>query len=436
MADDTLAKLEQPDDRTLAFMPLGFGVGLRMSPADSADFWQEVADGFELHNDVAEQTRRSFADVRTAFVYGLFCYEIFTLIHDRAVFVLEQALRDRFLESQNGTLRVVIEGVEQGVAVDSFADVRNAVRSSRGKSSVRLAVDVDGITEHMRFNGGLDDLLRWARRTRLARGQRTATAERVLTAFRNDAAHPSAYKLVTPVDTGRTLSDLAEIIDNLWGHSTPGGRLYPAPLARHTMVVAWNSKSSISWSLAANLCDGSGWESYTDFAFVQGVWHPNGSDLSRYDSVYETTADPTDYLWGPGTRREALSWLREHPAFTDTVSARDRQFAIREHDGMLWLPMTPEKAAEQPAGKRVGHWYLIEADTPTNAFAHVRSLYLEGSQCQRIKVCPSCYAVTVAEGKLRTIVDAARLRHVQMQAAVADFFVPGLGSGIRAVPLG
>lgn len=58
------------------------------------------------------------------------------------------------------------------------------------------------------FNGMLGGLLRWARRE-------------------------GTYNLDTAVEAGRSLSDLAEIISHLWGHQTPGGRLYPAPLARH-----------------------------------------------------------------------------------------------------------------------------------------------------------------------------------------------------------
>jgi hypothetical protein len=34
-----------------------------------------------------------------------------------------------------------------------------------------------------------------------------------------------------PADAARTISDLAEIINQFWGSATPGGRLYPAPIA-------------------------------------------------------------------------------------------------------------------------------------------------------------------------------------------------------------
>ena len=56
--------------------------------------------------------------------------------------------------------------------------------------------------------------------------------------LRNNVAHPH-YHLAMPPDSARAIRDLAEIINRLWGHPTPGGRLYPAPLTREPMVIAW-----------------------------------------------------------------------------------------------------------------------------------------------------------------------------------------------------
>jgi hypothetical protein len=50
-------------------------------------------------------------------------------------------------------------------------------------------------------------------------------------------AHPSSYGLVTPADSARSILDAAEIINHLWGSSTPGGRLYPAPIRREILAV-------------------------------------------------------------------------------------------------------------------------------------------------------------------------------------------------------
>ena len=54
-----------------------------------------------------------------------------------------------------------------------------------------------------------------------------------------------------PVDSARTISDAAEIINHLWGSSTPGGRLYPAPVRSEIQVVAWRTDGSVMNGLAS-----------------------------------------------------------------------------------------------------------------------------------------------------------------------------------------
>lgn len=75
-----------------------------MRPEDAAKFQQQIVAQFELAPQVAEGTRDSFEDLRKVFAYGLLCYEIFTLVNDRGLLVLEQALRDRFIDHHQGTL--------------------------------------------------------------------------------------------------------------------------------------------------------------------------------------------------------------------------------------------------------------------------------------------------------------------------------------------
>lgn len=56
------------------------------------------------------------------------------------------------------------------------------------------------------------------------------------------------------MEAARTLSDLAEIINRLWGVDTPGGRLYPAPVRREVIVMAWNAAgTATNTALAADL---------------------------------------------------------------------------------------------------------------------------------------------------------------------------------------
>ena len=86
----------------------------------------------------------------------------------------------------------------------------------------------------------LDSLLRWARAEGLLRGQRNRRLEPVLKKFRNHVAHGTGGHPVMPVDSARTISDVGEITNHLWGSPTPGGRLYPAPIRREIQTVAWS----------------------------------------------------------------------------------------------------------------------------------------------------------------------------------------------------
>lgn len=441
MSIKTLDELREPDPRTLAFLPSGLGIGLQMSPEDSAEYWQEVAARFELGENVAEQTRRSFEDLKKAFAYGLFCYELFTLVNDRALFVLEQALRDRFIEYHAGTVTFSVDGSPVEVSVDGYEQVFEFLRThKRSVPRPRLVVVTKAGTTTGPFDGMLDALRRWARRAGLLKGQRSRVVEDAIVAMRNAAAHPNGYHLGMPVDTARTLSNLSEIINHLWGQATPGGRLYPAPLTRDTVVLAWNENTaSTCATLAENLAEDFGWDEYTHFALVQAVWDDpavNATfDLSRYDSRYETGPYPTDYLWGPGSRADALAWLREHPPAADTASMLDRSFVVRVHDGLLWLPMRPTIVAALPPGSREGHWYLVCADTPNHAFAHVRTLFSGADTCKPWKTCPACHAETLAHGKRATVLAAAGIAATDHTELPPAFHLPGPGGGIQSIRL-
>jgi hypothetical protein len=437
----TLDELREPDLRTLAFLPSGLGIGIQMVPEDSAAHWQEVVARFELSENVAEQTRRSFKDLKKAFAYGLFCYELFTLVNDRALFVLEQALRDRFVEYHAGTVTFSVEGSPVDISVDRYEQVFEFLRRhKRSRPRPRLVVVTKAGAATMPFDGMLDTLRAWARRAGLLKGQRSQVVEDAIVAMRNAAAHPNGYHLGMPVDTARTLSNLSEIINHLWGQATPGGRLYPAPLTRDTVVLAWNEHTaSTGATLAENFAEDYNWDEYTHFALVQAVWFDPAADatfdLSRYDSRYETGPYPTDYLWGPGSRADALAWLQGQPPTADTASMLDRSFVVRVHDGLIWLPMRPATVAALPPGNREGHWYLVGADTPNQAFAHVRTLLSDTGTCKPWKTCPACHAETLAHGKRATVLATAGVAATQATQLPPAFHLPGPGGGIQSIRL-
>lgn len=430
-----LEKLRAPDPRTLAFVPGGLGIDVQMKPEGAAEYWQQVVSRFVLHDDVGEETRRSFADLKTVLPYGVLCYEAFTLVHDRALFVFEQALRDRFIdycrEHHGGTVILKFGETNQEVTASRYDEVIEAVRGASPKARPRLVVTKpDGQTETITFDAGLDALHRWTRLAGLLEGQRNKVVEDVIRRMRNDVAHPDGYHLLMPVDAARNLSDLAEIINHLWGHDTPGGTLYPAPVTRHAVVFAWDSATGDrASSLAGNLAEEAGWEPFTDFAFVQGEW-PSTGDLDTYDSWFETTATPVDYLWGPGSRADALTWLEGHPPTTDTVSILGRRFMIRVDAEHVWRPMRPEVAAALPANRRDGHWYLVGADTPDLAFTHTRGLLDGGAKCGLASTCPACGARNFDHGDWLAVLKRARITRGGV-ALPPDFCLPGPWGGIR-----
>jgi hypothetical protein len=110
--------------------------------------------------------------------------------------------------------------------------VREDVREAR-RARLRGA---DGETHRLPL--GADALLSWARREQLLAGTRAKIIEGILSERRNHAAHPVGHSINMPVDSARTLRDVAETINKLWGHDTPGGRLFPGPVARRPRVAA------------------------------------------------------------------------------------------------------------------------------------------------------------------------------------------------------
>ncbi|MFD8560626.1 hypothetical protein ACFV1N_25415 [Streptosporangium canum] len=407
----TLEELRQADDRTLSFTPMGLGVGVRMHPEGAAEFQQQVVARFDLAPQVAEGTRKSFEDLRTAFAHGVFCYEIFTLINDRGLLVLEQALRDRFIAHHGGTVRFVDEhGTQHAVAAGSYAELYDVVR--RNHRQWRLLLDGG---QAIAFNGTLGGLRTWARRSGLLRGQRNRPIEEAISNLRNLAAHPAGYHLTTPVEAALTLSDLAEIINHLWGVATPGGRLYPAPLRRDVVVVAWNAASTqLQMGLADELATAvdptadpvdPSWRAVivrAVFRAEEGIADPG---LRVFDSRHEVTQYPAELLWGPGSLTDAAAWAAEHHPEPDECDYLDRIFLLRHDSAGLYLPMRPSVAAALPPADRPGHWYAVTADHPNDAYHHVRTL-ITATGCSRRGPCRQCHVETLRVGRYQQVMAA------------------------------
>ncbi len=396
----SLDELRQVDERTLIFTPMGLG---RMRPEDSAEFQQQVVAQFELAPAVAEGTRKSFDDLRTVFAYGVLCYEIYTLVNDHALLVLEQALRDRFIEFYKGTVRFVDRGgAEHAVAAERYEQVYEFAAAHR-RCRLRLG---DGHT--MAFDGMLSNLRAWARQIGLLRGQRNRGIEQAKSNLRNSVAHPSGYHMLGPIEAARTLSDLAEIINHLWGVPTPGGQLYPAPIRREVVVMAWNTAGTeLSTALAAALADAvvpddQPWQCVILRAVFRPGEHYIDPDLQCFDARFEVTRYPADLLWGAGSLTDAAAWFAEHQPQPDECDYLDRTFAVRLDRDELYLPMRPSVAAALPDGERTGTWYVIRADHPNDAFNHVRNLAM-GAACTCTGPCRQCHAETLGVGAYEDI---------------------------------
>jgi hypothetical protein len=121
-----LSELQEPDAASLVFSPLTTG---RLSAADTARWQQEGVAGYELSAQVPETTRLSFERVRTIYVYGVLCYELYTVAGDQALLAVEQTPRDRFLPFYHGTVPFADgQGGAQSINAASYQDFFERLR--------------------------------------------------------------------------------------------------------------------------------------------------------------------------------------------------------------------------------------------------------------------------------------------------------------------
>ncbi len=203
-------QLITPDERSQAF-----------GPRVSAERWlQMMQDGLgrlDLVGGVGPNTKQSFERLRTLFCYGLLCYDLFTVVDDLSLLLLEQALGERFVEYYGGRVPLVhIDGRTDEIAVHGFQQVYDALSRDGGhRKGWKLRASPG---TNMYFRGSLDHLLSWARKVGLLKGQRSRVMERLLVKMRHRVAHPHGYSLTMPGQTA--LSDLSAFINQLWGAPT------------------------------------------------------------------------------------------------------------------------------------------------------------------------------------------------------------------------
>ncbi|MBD0707550.1 MULTISPECIES: hypothetical protein [unclassified Streptomyces] len=404
-----LEELRAADDLSLAFNP--YGLGGRMRPEDAAEFQQRQIADCDLVDGVAAGTRDSFERLRTVFAYGVLCYDVYTMVGDQTLLIYEQALRDRFMEWCAGTVTFRLPaGSDVSSAVTSYDDVKKrADKMSRQRAKLVVAART------IEFNGMLHGLRLWARAAGLLRGRRSRPVEDALAKLRNHVTHPSGHHVDTPVEAARTVRDLAELINQLWGQPTRDGRLYPAPLRREIAVLSWNGSGRSRMEPAEALtvpgpAEGRESDDYQHVVVRAVPFGPGGrwddEHWAEFDTRYETTRFPTDYLWGPGSREEARAWLEQERPEGDSVDFTDRVFLVQDR-GRLLPPMRPAVAAGLPEDERGGVWHAVRADFPDDAFAHVRgSGDRSAGHIRRPGDCPACTAEVLGSGTHDEALDA------------------------------
>ena len=391
----TFAELISPDRRSLSFTPLGLSTAGQLLAEDALEYQQQSVAQAELANQVPSSVRASFERLRDLHAYGVLFYDAFTIAESTAWLVLEQALRERFVSFHEGEIVFVNAelNLEETIRVDDFDRVFEEV-SYGGKYSkgwkIRLAADGSLMT----FRGGLTHLLEWARKERLFRGQRNRRLEKMYPRLRNAVAHPG-YRLSMPPESVRAIRDVAELINALWGQRTIGGRLYPAPIQREPMVVAWSPDSAggtLSTMSASHLVTNPLPDHWSCVVLIAVP----SDDLWSFDTSYESTTYPSELLWGPGPSSEAAAWLSSSLPSNDHVDYIDRLFASRT--GVNDLPLRPGLALlELQNSGDVEPWELVRADFPADARAHFRHL-ASGESCGPRQSLPSCPVETVFEG--------------------------------------
>lgn len=396
MKIQTLEELQRADDRSLSFTPAGLG---HMPATDAADYQQRVVASIELSPDVAAATQGSFERLRTVFSHGVLCYEAYTLVHDHALLIVEQALRDRFMQHYTNAVPFLDKkGETITVKADSYETVFQA---RRGK---KLIVGDGG--PPIRFGGMLPDLTAWARRLGYFRGQRNRHQEGTHGELRNLVAHASPH-LTSPVAAANELRAAAEVINQLWGHPTPNGKYYPAPRQRHILALGWSPTGGMQLVDAHQIATEP--DVHTDWTYIIIKAVADDPHLFEFHPRHEMTAYPAEWLWGPGTAQAAADWMHTTGPAVDDRDHLDRTFTIRLHNGDLYAPQRPDLALLTAPADQEGQWFVVRADHPSDARLHIRNR-LTTPHCHETGPCENCAAELLAEGTYHDI-------HTTLQAS-------------------
>lgn len=382
-----LLDLQTPDEMALVFNPMGFGG--RMEPEDAARFQIRAIAEAILIEAIPLDIKQNFERARQLHMYGVLQYEFFTVASDYSLLVLESALRVRFLSYYENGIPVIRKGQEETLHAASFDDVRRAPRSLR----------LRGREEIHPIPVGARALLDWARQERLLPGSETRRVDHALGELRNYAAHPEGRTVLAPPDSSRMIRDVAEVINTLWGHRAPGGRIFPAPITRMPRIasIATNGMGASEMSLL-HIPDLDSQERQSEFAVflaaeAEKLTERRGDRWAfTYRQGMQRTVYPCEQLW-TGSYRELVAAL-EADAFADcadTVEHLDRLFWIRIEGEQIDEPRSHADllALDEPLQ---GPWHAVVADSPYQAFLHVKDHTRTTPVTEELGSCTECFA--------------------------------------------
>lgn len=326
-------------------------------------------------------------------LHGLPEYQFFTAASQLAALAIEQALGERFVEFYGGTIPLTTKnGNAEAKQVSLFSELREHLQ----RTNCHLAVI--GVE---RFTASPKQLFAWARTQGLLDGQRSRHREAALIKLRNSAAHPERH-LVTPIDSGRSIRLLGELINRLWGESTCSTGSYPGPIDREVLLFirSRDQSTSIGPLAAFDLAEV---PMETRCWIILAV--RSDRELHRLDPAIENTLFPVSVLAGPCSPAEASSWLAENEYLANRVNWIDRIFYLRVTGSVVDPPRNQRQAID--LDETSGEWHLVKADFPADAWAHTKNIADASNdsneRCKPSGPCPACSAETVQIGSFSIV---------------------------------
>jgi hypothetical protein len=254
-----------------------------------------------------------------------------------------------------------------------------------------------------RWYVSVKERFRWAQREGLLPGQKPrAIFEQATVGLRNSVAHPAGYSVGMPNDAALAISDLAETINKLWGHDTPGGRLYPGPLQRELRAPARGPDGTITFYDARDLDRIPGNRRSWTFELILAAANEPVQD---FDPRFEMTAYPAERIAGPCSWEEAARVWRLTPENRrrDTVDYKNRLFVVGILNNQPEVPRSPAAfLAIDPVESAARRWYVVRADISYDAKGHLMhelGLCGDGAPAVGLGSCHRCPVLTlIADG--------------------------------------